>query len=226
MLNDIPTASVRSVGVCHAMWLPLPVVGREGEPRPAGPAVANETILECGHMKSVSMPSALLVDAGAGAGRLAMRAGSVKERRTFPLLSAAGACSASVEGGVGGMAGVSGGHLAAGEGEGAVRREDESEAEPQSSSWASSVKGVLSLTGVGQRRLALPLLRNGLATGKRTSFTKGSGASDVTLGSHLASDAATTANTPKTAAMPVRCSRNKLQAVANQWNAIHQYLPT
>jgi hypothetical protein len=77
----------------------------------------------------------------------------------------------------------------AGEGEGAcececeseVESEDEDRAEPQSSSWASSVKGVSSLTGVGQKCLALPLLQNGLATGKRTSFTTGSGASDVTI---------------------------------------------
>jgi hypothetical protein len=138
------------------MWPSLPVVGREGEPRPAGPAVANETILECGQMKSVSMPSALLVEAGAGAGLLAMRAGSVKERRALPEPSAAGACSASCEG-VGDMAGVSGGHFAVGEGEGEGAGEGagesegvteggaESEAGPQSSSWASSAKGGSSL---------------------------------------------------------------------------------
>jgi hypothetical protein len=179
--DDIPTASVRSVGVRHAMWPSLPMVGREGEPRPAGPAVANETILECGHMKSVSMPSALLVEAGAGAGLLAMRAGSVKERRALPEPSATGACSASCEG-VEDMAGVSGGHFAVGEGEGegegtgegkgesegVTEGDAESEAGPQSSSWASSAKGGLSLTGVGRKCLALPLLRNGLATGRRT----------------------------------------------------------
>jgi hypothetical protein len=191
--DDVPTASVRSVGVRHAMWPSLSVVGREGEPRPAGPAVANETILECGHMKSVSMPSALLVEAGAGTGLLAMRAGSVKERRALPEPSAAGACSASCEG-VEDMAGVSGGHFAVGEGEGESTGEGEDESEgvtggdaeseagPQSSSWASSAKGGSSLgSKVSCLAFAAERLGNGQAD-RRTSFTTSSGgASDATI---------------------------------------------
>jgi hypothetical protein len=44
------------------------------------------------------MPSALFVEAGAGAGRLVNRAGTVKERRTLPLCSWASARSGVVEG--------------------------------------------------------------------------------------------------------------------------------
>jgi len=88
MIRDIPTASVRSVGVFQAMW---------ASPEAAGaPAAVKETILECGQTTSVSMPSALLVEAGAGAGLLRIRAGTVKERR--PLCSGGGACSGVLEG--------------------------------------------------------------------------------------------------------------------------------
>jgi hypothetical protein len=219
--DDVPTASVRSVGVRHAMWPSLPVVGREGEPRPAGPAVANETILECGQMKSVSMPSALLVEAGAGAGLLAMRAGSVKERRALPEPSAAGACSASCEG-VGDMAGVSGGHFAVGEGEGEGAGEGagesegvteggaESEAGPQSSSWASSAKGGSSL---GSKVPCLAFAAERL----------GNGQADRRTGGQVSPQAAAAPRMPQSAAgegparqctqssLDTRCSRNRVE---------------
>lgn len=64
------------------------------------PAVVKETILERGQTTSVSIPSALLLEAGAGAeagaGLLLSRAGTVKERR--PLCSGGGACPGVLEG--------------------------------------------------------------------------------------------------------------------------------
>ena len=59
------------------------------------PAAANETILECGHTTNVSIPSAVL-EAGAGAGLLLNRAGTVNERRL--LCRGGGACSEVLEG--------------------------------------------------------------------------------------------------------------------------------
>lgn len=53
---------------------------REGDSR-RGPAAVKETILAFEHTKSVSMPSVLFVDAGAGAGLFELRTGSVKLRR-------------------------------------------------------------------------------------------------------------------------------------------------
>ena len=60
------------------------------------PAAANETILECGHTTNVSIPSAVLGEAGAGAGLLLNRAGTVNERRL--LCRGGGACSEVLEG--------------------------------------------------------------------------------------------------------------------------------
>jgi hypothetical protein len=60
-----------------------------------------ETILECGQTTSVSMPSALLVEAAIGAGLLVKRAGTVNERRAVPLCNAGGACSEFLEGATG-----------------------------------------------------------------------------------------------------------------------------
>lgn len=87
-MHNIPTASVRSVGVLQAIWASLPAAD--------APVVAKETILECGQTTSVSMPSTLFVEAGAGAGLLLNRAGTVKERRV--LFSGGGACSGVLEG--------------------------------------------------------------------------------------------------------------------------------
>ena len=85
--HNIPTASVRSVGVLQAMWSP---------PAAEGPVAVKETILECGQTTSVSMPSALVVEAELGVGLLLSRAGTVNERR--PLFSETGACSGVLEG--------------------------------------------------------------------------------------------------------------------------------
>lgn len=60
------------------------------------PVAVKETILECGQTTSVSIPSALLLEAGAEAGLLRSRAGTVKERR--PLCSGGGACSGVLDG--------------------------------------------------------------------------------------------------------------------------------
>jgi hypothetical protein len=78
---------VRSVGVFQAIWAPAAA---------EAPAAVKETILECGQTTSVSIPSTLLVEVGAGAGLLRSRAGTVKERR--PLCSGGGACSGVLEG--------------------------------------------------------------------------------------------------------------------------------
>jgi hypothetical protein len=79
---------VRSVGVVHA--ISSPALAAEV------PVAANETILECGHTTNVSIPSAILVEAEAGAGLLLNRAGTVNERR--PLCRGGGACSEVLEG--------------------------------------------------------------------------------------------------------------------------------
>lgn len=89
-MRRTPTASVRSVGVVQAIW--SPALAAEV------PAAANETILECGHTTNVSIPSAILVEAGAGAGAglLLNRAGTVNERRL--LCRGGGACPEVLEG--------------------------------------------------------------------------------------------------------------------------------
>lgn len=81
---------MRSVGALQAMWA-SPLAAE-------APAVVKETILECGQTTSVSMPSALLLEAEAeaGVGLLRSRAGTVNERR--PLCSGGGACSGVLEG--------------------------------------------------------------------------------------------------------------------------------
>ena len=84
--DNIPTASVRSVGVFHCIGCDVSP-DRAGESRRAGPAVVKETILELEHTKSVSMPSTLFVGAGTDVGLFAF-AGSVKLRLTL----VAGAC--------------------------------------------------------------------------------------------------------------------------------------
>jgi hypothetical protein len=66
---------------------------REGDSRRAGPAVVKEKILELEHTNSVSMPSALLLDAGTDVVLRAARAGSVKLRLELLGLRADGACS-------------------------------------------------------------------------------------------------------------------------------------
>lgn len=92
------------MGVLHAMWASLLEV--------RALVAVKETILECGQTTSVSMPSALLVEAGLGAGLLLSRAGTVKERRTLPVFCRAGACCGVLEGATGediidGHAGIS-----------------------------------------------------------------------------------------------------------------------
>jgi len=87
-MRRTPTASVRSVGVVQAIW--SPALAAEV------PAAANETIFECGHTTNVSIPSVILVEAGAGAGLLLNRAGTVNERRL--LCRGGGACSEVLEG--------------------------------------------------------------------------------------------------------------------------------
>jgi hypothetical protein len=91
---------VRSVGDVHAIerdGLPLALGVRGGECRLAGLDAVKETILAVEHMKRVSMPSELVLGAGAGVDvdRMAGRAGSVNERRA--VVEACGACSAVLE---------------------------------------------------------------------------------------------------------------------------------
>lgn len=84
---------------------------RGGDCRPVGPAVVKETILEFEQMNSVSMPSALFVEAGAGAGLLTGREGSVKLRRTWVALDVGrSACSGIWEEAGDDMVRNSGGH--------------------------------------------------------------------------------------------------------------------
>lgn len=94
----IPTASVRSVGVVHAIergGLPLARGVREGECPLTGPDAVKDTILEAGHVKRVSMPSEVFLDAGVDVDRTVGRAGSVNER--LPVVEACGACSEVLE---------------------------------------------------------------------------------------------------------------------------------
>jgi len=91
---DIPTAKVRSVGDVHDMergGLPLVLEVRDGDSRRVGPDAVKETVLEVGHMKRVSMPSELFLEAGADPERNEGRAGSVNERRA--AVETCGACS-------------------------------------------------------------------------------------------------------------------------------------
>ena len=92
--DDVPTASVRSVGVFQGIGCGVSPE-REGEGRRVGPVAVKEKIFEVEHMNSVSMPSTLFVGAGTDEGRFTVRAGRVKLRR--PLLGlglrACGACS-------------------------------------------------------------------------------------------------------------------------------------
>jgi hypothetical protein len=84
---------VRSVGDVHGIergGLPLPLVLRVGECRFAGLAAVKATIFEVVHVKSVSMPSEVFLDAGVDADRTEGRAGSVNERRAW--VEACGAC--------------------------------------------------------------------------------------------------------------------------------------
>ena len=105
------------MGVFHAIALDgsswrLPERG--GDCRREGPVAVKETILDLEQTNSVSMPSALFVDAGAGAGLLALRAGRVKLRRMWVALAAGrSACSGVFEGAGDDMAGASGGHCGA-----------------------------------------------------------------------------------------------------------------
>lgn len=73
----MPTASVRSVGVFHAMGCHASAE-REGEGRRADAGVVKEKILQSEHTKSVSMPSAQAADAGTEVVLLGARAGRVK----------------------------------------------------------------------------------------------------------------------------------------------------
>ena len=66
---------------------------RAGESRRAGPAVVKEKILELAHTNSVSMPSAVFLDAGTDSVLRVARAGSVKLRLELLGLRADGACS-------------------------------------------------------------------------------------------------------------------------------------
>lgn len=87
---NAPTASVRSECDFHAL-LPTGCAARDGESRGAGVAVVKDTILELEQMNSVSMPSELLVEAGAD-GALLVRVGTVKLRRALVGIKAGGAC--------------------------------------------------------------------------------------------------------------------------------------
>jgi hypothetical protein len=78
---------------------------------PAGPVAVKEKIFELEHMNSVSMPSALFVEAGTEAGRFAVRAGSVKLRLPLLGVGAGGACPQAWDDAGVDMVGVSDGHL-------------------------------------------------------------------------------------------------------------------
>jgi hypothetical protein len=104
---------VRSVGDrqgigCDAFSSPFARGRREGEVCRPRPEVVNETILVEVQTKRVSMPSALPAGAGAGRGLFAVRAGSVKERRSEAI--AGGARSGVVESSGDAMVGISDGH--------------------------------------------------------------------------------------------------------------------
>jgi hypothetical protein len=100
--DDIPTASVRSVGVFHGVGCDV---------SPAGPVAVKEKIFELEHMNSVSMPSALFVEAGTDAGRFTVRAGSVKLRLPLLGVGAGGACPQAWDDAGVDIMGVLGGHV-------------------------------------------------------------------------------------------------------------------
>jgi hypothetical protein len=91
---------VRSVGVFHGVGCDV---------SPAGPVAVKEKIFELEQMHSVSMPSALFAEAGTDAGRIAVRAGSVKLR--LPGVGAGGACPQAWDDAGVDIMGVSDGHL-------------------------------------------------------------------------------------------------------------------
>lgn len=81
---------MRSAGVLHARSCGVATTAlfaRAGDGRrgPVVVAVVKETILESEQTKSVSIPSALAADAGAGSGLLVLRTGRVKLRRPSTL---------------------------------------------------------------------------------------------------------------------------------------------
>ena len=74
----------------------LPPLRREGDTTLFGPVVVKDTILQDVCVNNVSMPS--FAGGPLGRGRLAVFAGSVKERRMLGLdAAAAGACSGVVD---------------------------------------------------------------------------------------------------------------------------------
>lgn len=90
---------MRSVGDVHDIergGLPLALEARAGDSRRAVPDVVKETVLELGHINSVSMPSELFLDAGADPDRNDGLAGRVNERRPV-VVEACGACSGALE---------------------------------------------------------------------------------------------------------------------------------
>ena len=92
--DDMPTASVRSVGVFHGIGCHVSP-WRSGEGRRAEPAVEKDKIVELEHTNSVSMPSALFVEAGTDAVLFAARVGRVKLLRPLTGLLALRADGAS-----------------------------------------------------------------------------------------------------------------------------------
>lgn len=90
-----PTANVRSVVDLHGIEgasSSLVLWRRDGEARLVKAEAEKDTILVDVHTNKVSIPSVL--EAGTGEGDLlAMRAGSVKERRTGAFRVAGGACA-------------------------------------------------------------------------------------------------------------------------------------
>jgi hypothetical protein len=97
----VPTARVRSVSDVHGIeraGLALALGVRAGECRLAGSDAVKETILEAGHVKSVSIPSEVVLDAGIEGDRTVGRVGRVKERRAVVVeAEACGACSEALE---------------------------------------------------------------------------------------------------------------------------------
>jgi len=95
---------------CDASSLLFARCRREGEACRPGPEAVNETILVEVQTNRVSIPSALPAGAGAGRGLFAVRAGSVKERRTACEAAAGGARSGVVESCGDDMVGGASGH--------------------------------------------------------------------------------------------------------------------